>query len=138
MPRARRKEWSVAVRVSQKGCWLWLGALDRHGYGRRTIAGRQHQVHRLVYEEAKGAIPAGCDLDHLCRNPRCVNPAHLEPVTTAENIRRGRMAKLTAATVLAIRADYRTGRFTVRGLGRKYGVSHTTARKAALGLTWHR
>ena len=52
-------------------------------------SGPMRIAHRLTYQWAKGPIPAGMELDHLCRNRRCVNPAHLEPVTHRENVRRG-------------------------------------------------
>lgn len=70
-------------------CWPWLGYRDRYGYGHTSTTTRRGGLaHRLVYEELVGAIPNGLVLDHLCRNPSCVNPAHLEPVTFAENRRR--------------------------------------------------
>ena len=50
-------------------------------------------AHRVYYERHVGPVPEGLELDHLCRNPGCVNPEHLEPVTHAENIRRGYQAK---------------------------------------------
>lgn len=72
-------------------CWLWMGAKEQ-GYGRFAVGGQssRHAVsaHRFAYE-ATARIPRGLELDHLCRNPSCVNPAHLEPVTHAENVRRG-------------------------------------------------
>jgi hypothetical protein len=67
------------------GCWEWVGHLTPQGYG---SLGRR-LAHRLVYEVAVGPIPAGLQLDHLCRNRRCVNPDHLEPVTSRENTLRG-------------------------------------------------
>ena len=70
-------------------CWNWLGSLDRDGYGRVRYNGRRTRAHRIAYELAIGPIPAGLVIDHLCRNRRCVNPDHLEPVTSQENTRRG-------------------------------------------------
>lgn len=70
------------------GCWEWLGH-KANGYGRFSVNDREVQAHRLVYELFVGQIPEGLQIDHLCRNPGCVNPKHLEPVTQEENILRG-------------------------------------------------
>ena len=78
------------AKVDKTGeCWLWTGARDRRGYGSVGIDGRTRIAYRVAYEWLVGAIPAGLELDHLCRNPSCVNPAHLQPVTHRENILRG-------------------------------------------------
>ena len=71
-------------------CWLWTGQLNESGYGRIVDSGT-HRVfaHRFAYELLIGPIPDGLPLDHLCRVPSCVNPAHLEPVTTRTNVLRG-------------------------------------------------
>lgn len=73
------------------GCWLFNGALSTRGYGKIAIAprGSVAPAHRVTYEALVGSIPGGLELDHLCRTRRCVNPAHLEPVTSRENILRG-------------------------------------------------
>lgn len=70
-------------------CWNWIGALNHHDYGVYTYDFITHYAHRFVYEYLIGKIPKGKQIDHLCRNPRCVNPEHLEPVTSLENSRRG-------------------------------------------------
>lgn len=73
-------------------CWFWTGPVDRHGYGRISEGGgggRLRFAHRVSYEIHVGTIPTGLVIDHLCRNRRCVNPAHLEPVTVGENVLRG-------------------------------------------------
>lgn len=70
-------------------CWVWIGPATQ-GYGMlKPYRGPARIVHRVVYEALAGPIPAGLTLDHLCRNRRCCNPDHLEPVTSAENVLRG-------------------------------------------------
>ena len=72
-------------------CWEWNGARDRRNYGvsSRPEGRGAGRAHRISYEILVGPIPAGLVLDHLCRNPPCVNPDHLEPVTNHENLKRG-------------------------------------------------
>lgn len=76
-------------------CWEWTASIV-NGYGK---FGRDPEhgyvvvgAHRWAWEHLVGPVPVGLDLDHLCRNRRCVNPDHLEPVTRGENVRRGRNA----------------------------------------------
>ena len=73
------------------GCWLWQASMQPAGYGGFWDKKKRAMVsaHRFAYELLVGSVPDGFDVDHLCRVRRCVNPAHLEPVTRAENIRRG-------------------------------------------------
>lgn len=83
------------VEERESGCWEWTGALSS-GYGRiHHSPGRLVYTHRLAYELLVGPIPEGMDLDHLCRNTKCCNVAHLEPVTRQVNLLRGET--LTAA-----------------------------------------
>jgi hypothetical protein len=70
-------------------CWPWPGQLNHNGYGTLTISSKTMRAHRFVYAWAKGPIPEGCEVDHLCRQRNCVNPDHLEPVTKRENVLRG-------------------------------------------------
>lgn len=72
------------------GCWLWDGAASTTGYGQVHWEGKTKHAHRIVFTLLKGEIPAGLDLDHLCRTPMCVNPDHLEPVTRKVNLHRGK------------------------------------------------
>lgn len=72
-----------------ESCWLWLGHVSSNGYGSLRHNGKQVKAHRFSYERARGPIPEGLQLDHLCRVRSCVNPAHLEIVTQRENILRG-------------------------------------------------
>lgn len=92
-PRLPPRFWSKVVPEPMSGCWLWTAAIQCGGYGAFnggvTHGRRVHVAHRFAYEGLVGAVPEGLELDHLCRVRCCVNPAHLEPVTTAENTRRG-------------------------------------------------
>ncbi|MFB7860135.1 MULTISPECIES: HNH endonuclease signature motif containing protein [Actinomycetes] len=69
-------------------CIIWTGCLNQTGYGTTKVNGKTQRVHRVAYELAKGAIPAGMELDHLCSVRNCINPEHLEPVSHTENLRR--------------------------------------------------
>jgi len=81
--------WATVSPEPNTGCFLWTGTMSPKGYGRVWFGGRMGAAHRVAYELVIGAIPSGLQLDHLCRVRCCVNPAHLEPVTNQENIRRG-------------------------------------------------
>lgn len=66
-------------------CWLWTGIINTHGYGYIRFNGKMRRAHRVSYEHFVGPIPDGLELDHLCRCRNCVNPDHLEPVTSSIN-----------------------------------------------------
>lgn len=70
-------------------CWLWTRGLSSNGYGLFWDGEAWVRAHRWSYEQARGPIPAGLQIDHLCRTRGCVNPAHLEAVTQHENLLRG-------------------------------------------------
>lgn len=75
--------------VQDTGCWEFRGYKDACGYGRMMADGKSHPAHRVAYEIMVGPIPEGLELDHLCRNPACCNPSHLDPVTHRTNLMRG-------------------------------------------------
>ena len=90
----KRRAWDKVVMGDN--CWYWSGAHNGLGYGQFQTGPRASREtfysHRFVYEELRGPIPEGLELDHLCRNPGCCNPAHLEPVTHQQNMKRSKAA----------------------------------------------
>jgi hypothetical protein len=82
------------VSPNDNGCWIWTGFINDSGYGHFRFQGGKKKAHRVAYALLVGSIPEGLTIDHLCGVTACVNPAHLEPVTIAENIRRAR-ARIT-------------------------------------------
>ena len=86
-PTVEERFWSKVTKTET--CWLWTRAKTSAGYGQFRLDGQAQYAHRLAYQWLIGPIPEGLQIDHLCRVPACVNPAHLEPVTSGENSRRG-------------------------------------------------
>ena len=78
----------VAFPPCEDDCWNWV-AHRVGGYGRFWLGSTNVQSPRWAYEEAYGPIPRGLEPDHLCRNPACVNPTHLEAVSHQDNTLRG-------------------------------------------------
>jgi hypothetical protein len=78
-------------------CWTWTSALDFGGYPILWIGdGKSVRAHRFAYELLVRPIPSGLTIDHLCRNRRCVNPAHMDPCTAGENAKRSPLAPYNA------------------------------------------
>lgn len=118
------------------GCWNWNRSVSSNGYGmvQRTEGGRAMVAHRYIYIRERGPIPDGLQLDHLCRNKRCVNPDHLEPVTQATNTQRGAKTAITPKQAMAI---YRLrGKERREEVAKRYKVSVTTVASIWVGLRW--
>ena len=79
-----------------EGCWEWIGAKGKGGYGSFSVKGGTRLAHRCMYTKLVGPIPWDKELDHLCHNTWCVNPAHLEPVDHGENVFRGKIGQRAA------------------------------------------
>lgn len=77
------------VELTESGCWHFTGGKNKRGYGNFYFDGRGVCAHRAAHLIFIGPIPDGYTVDHLCGNPSCVNPAHLEAVTQRENLMRG-------------------------------------------------
>jgi len=77
------------VRGDSNGCWVWTGAHGAKGHGTFWEKPDFIGAHVWAYKTLIGPLPEGTEIDHLCRNPPCVNPTHMEPVTHRENVLRG-------------------------------------------------
>jgi hypothetical protein len=109
--------WKFVMPVPFAGCWIWLGYVDKAGYGRISIPYKNKNykqphkaalAHKAAYEHFVGLVPEGLELDHKCRTKCCVNPDHLEPVTRKENIRRGDVS-------FVLKKKYMTQAYCIRG-----------------------
>lgn len=91
----RRDALRLALKVRRDGeCWIWTGNTHPEtGYSRIWFGRHDDRLaHRVAYEWARGPIPDGLTIDHLCRRRPCVNPWHMEPVSSVENVMRGQSA----------------------------------------------
>jgi hypothetical protein len=101
-PRLPDRFWKKCTPKHDTGCWIWNAAALPSGYGRINMDGLVQSAHRVSYTALVGPIPDGMHIDHLvCQTPACCNPAHLEPVTPAENTRRGKAGATCRARQLA-------------------------------------
>ncbi|MGC0205248.1 HNH endonuclease signature motif containing protein [Streptomyces levis] len=85
------------IRGVQGQCHIWTGSTDPDGYARFWLNGRNRRAYHFAFEQAHGPVPDGHDVDHHCRNRRCVNPAHLRALTHRANV-------LASSNIAAYRA----------------------------------
>jgi hypothetical protein len=123
--------WSKVRAAPANECWIWLAGRNSDGYGSFWNGDHNVRAHRWSYESLVTQIPTGLQLDHLCRVRSCVNPAHLEPVTNAENARRGHLGLVTIERAKSIthcpHGHEYTPENTIYGLGR-YGKRYRRCR----------
>ena len=105
--RRKRVRYVAVSRGYKTPCHAWLLCKDRDGYGKEHAGDKMALAHRVAYEKCHERLPEG-GLDHLCGYRDCINPDHLETVSQAENVRRGRNTKLTPSDVAEIRRSHGT------------------------------
>ena len=106
----------------QTGCWNWTGAISAGSYGSIYYEGRMQKAHRVIWRLERGEIPDGLQIDHLCRNRRCINPDHLEVVTQSENLRRSPLMDRNSHRTHCIRGH----EFTEENTRYRPGSGHRT------------
>jgi hypothetical protein len=84
----RRATAGPPFRVEGKGCWIWQRWVAKTGYGELLDGGIKQGAHVVYFKRAGGLIPKGYVLHHRCGNKLCVNPAHLEPLSRRDHVRR--------------------------------------------------
>jgi hypothetical protein len=129
--------------VTESGCWIFTGAVDKDGYGQMTGNVR---AHRAYFERYRGPVPAGMFVLHRCDVRCCVNPAHMflgdNALNTADRHNKNRsafgersgMSKLTAD---AARRIYQASG-TYEAIAREHGVSHGLVGHIKRRLIWKR
>lgn len=116
-------------------CWVWNWSVDKNGYGQVSFQGNATKAHIASYKTTKGAIPKGYEVDHLCFNPPCINPDHLEAVTRQVNQDRRRYIKLSPEKIPVIRqlAAWGSG---YADIGKLFGVTAPAIWAALNNKTW--
>lgn len=145
---------SVEQRLQQRiayepnsGCWLWMGRMDRNGYGVMINRGRLLWAHRAAWQVWRGEIPDGMRICHRCDTPACINPDHHFLGTQRDNIRdasrKGRMAcgerqgnaKLKSADVIAIRELAAQGVYQ-RKIAAQFGITQPAVSEIVSRRKW--
>ena len=124
----------MKIAKSKGRCWVWPYAINRRGYASLYYQGKLHRAHRVIFEVIKGRIPVDCVVDHICNNPSCVNPEHLQAIPQRHNVRRGLSCKMTVPKVVKLIKLY--SKMTQKELGKKFGISQSAVTDILYGKTW--
>lgn len=120
-------------------CWEWTAFRGADGYGRFMVDRTPRLAHRVAFEDANGPIPDGMEIDHMCHNHGCVNPAHLRLATrslNAQNMSGARVDSSTGIRGVRYRADTRRWTAVVQIDGqRHYLGGFATAHAAEAAVT---
>jgi hypothetical protein len=133
-------------KVTESGCWIWMGAISNSGYGLAHSDKRNKtaSAHRVSYEAFIGDIPKGMIIAHACDNRLCVNPNHLWLATHKQNsqdmVKKNRSAfgekcgksKLKEFEVSFIKET----KLSQRKIATMFSISKTTVGDIRRGKTW--
>lgn len=150
---AWQRFWSRVDVGPISACWEWTGPIShKGGYAQVCIKKRMYTAHRLSWYFTRGVLPTGLIIRHICDNPKCCNPIHLDIGTHLDNykdmVSRGRRkvtrakgernckAKLNETQVKEIRALYATGTTSTIKLAHKYNVTQGLISQIVLHRIW--
>ncbi len=143
-PDAKTRLMNSVSAVTESGCWIWLGSLNRHGYGKFWFNSRDDTAHRVSYKLFRGDIPSDRGVLHHCDVRCCVNPNHLFLGLPGDNSRdmvskdrqakgvRNGNSKLTKDQVMEVKSSSEKS----QTLADRFGVSHATIWWIRKGATW--
>ena len=133
-------------KVTESGCWIWMGATTKAGYGVcASKSSKTKTAHRVSYEAFVGEIPSGMIVAHTCDTPLCVNPHHLWLATHKQNsqdmVKKNRQAqgeKVFGSKLNTEQVEFiKSSNLSHRKLGNMFGVSHVAVGYAKRGATWN-
>ena len=133
-----KADYTIEDRGHDTPCWIWQRYIDhKHGYGIVTVwpNPKLQLAHRVFYKLYRGHLPDDKPLDHLCRVRCCVNPQHLEIVTTAINTQRGIQSKLNPDKVRQARVLREEG-MKYKDIAEVVGVAPCTISNLFAGRIW--
>lgn len=111
-------------------CWIWQRSFNTYGHGQITIQGKCFLAHRVFYEKRYGPVSTELDLHHMCEQPDCMNPDHLQPLTPAAHARTRKSTKLSIEDCKEMYRIYHSEDTSYRLVGLRFGVSTMGAWKA--------
>ena len=120
-------------------CWIWPKCKTKLGYGQKRHNGKTSYAHRILFEILRGGLAREMSLDHLCRNPSCVNPWHLDQVSQRENVYRGYgPSAINKRKIKCARGHFYSHKTTINKSGHRVCGKCTTANNAMLMVQYYK
>lgn len=133
----KRTDWTEVPGPLSTPCWLWNGTVNGEGYGVLRVNYKQLKAHRWVWERMCGTLPGdGLVPDHLCRQRSCVNPGHIDWVSSATNRRRGAGVSITGYQALSARLMVATTTMTRRDVAETAGITRGNLYNVIERVSW--
>jgi hypothetical protein len=119
----KRTDWIETPGPLKTPCWIWQGTINTEGYGVLRVDYKQWKAHRWVWRQQGGTFPKGLLPDHLCRMRACVNPDHLDWVSSATNTRRGNGISISGYQAMTARLMVLTTTIQQKDIAETLGIT---------------